>query len=136
MISAVNITVESEGVLSASSGGYKANGGDGAGLASITGSSGGSHGGLGGSGSDSSYARLAYGSVRLPNDYGSGGGAVGESNSGCGGGILSLIASGYIEVDGEITADGEDASETGAGGGAGGSIYMEANTFSGWSPTI
>ncbi|KAL4226615.1 hypothetical protein ACF0H5_014598 [Mactra antiquata] len=131
-LNAINITVESGGILSASNGGYLANGGPSAGIASLTGSSGGSHGGLGGTGSNTSHAALAYGSVDLPLDYGSGGGVIGVTdNGGRGGGILSLVATGYMEVDGEIRADGEEATETGAGGGAGGSVYIQAGTFSG-----
>jgi hypothetical protein len=74
---------------------------------------------------------LAYGSVIFPEDYGSGGGVTWSAETGHGGGVLHLTASGYIEVDGEIKADGEDASEDGVGGGAGGSVWMKADSFSG-----
>lgn len=132
-LSAINITIESEGILSASTGGYLPGGGDGAGIGSSDGSSGGSHGGLGGQGSGltAAYAGLAHGSVHRPSAYGSGGGTSGGATVGRGGGVLELIAAGYIEVDGELRADGEDATETATGGGAGGSIYMESSTFSG-----
>lgn len=125
--------MESEGILSASKGGYLPGGGDGAGIGSADGSSGGSHGGLGGQGSSTAanYSGLAHGSVHNPTAYGSGGGTDGSATLGRGGGVLELIATGYIEIDGEIRADGEDATETATGGGAGGSIYMSSSTFSG-----
>ena len=132
---AINITVESEGILSASEGGYLPGGGIGAGIGSTDGSSGGSHGGLGGEGSAVAYSGLAHGSVHYPTAYGSGGGTDGTATLGRGGGVLELIATGYIEVDGEVRADGEDATESGTGGGAGGSIYMSSKTFAGISHT-
>lgn len=128
---AVNITIESEGILSVSHGGYEAGGGVGAGIGHSRGSSGASHGGVGGKGSGTAYATLAHDSVHRPTDYGSGGGNVSKATTGHGGGVLDLVASGYVEIDGVLTADGQDASETAVGGGSGGSIFLKAGVFSG-----
>ena len=127
----MNITIESEGILGVSEKGYAAGSGVGAGIGHSKGSSGGSHGGVGGMGIGTSYAGLAHDSTHKPIAYGSGGGTTGTVSSGRGGGILSLVASGYVEIDGEMLADGQDASSTAVGGGAGGSIFLQAATFSG-----
>ncbi|WAR26294.1 hypothetical protein MAR_011998 [Mya arenaria] len=131
ILNAINITVESEGILSASSGGFLPGGGDGAGVGSADGSSGGSHGGLGGMGSDTAYAGLAHGSTHTPKAYGSGGGTAESATIGRGGGVLEMVATGFTEVDGTIRADGEDATGKATGGGAGGSVYLRTGHYAG-----
>ncbi|KAH3816413.1 hypothetical protein DPMN_117929 [Dreissena polymorpha] len=128
---AINITVESEGILSASNGGFLPGGGVGAGIGNVKGSSGGSHGGMGGHGTGTNSSGWAHDSTLKPTAYGSGGGSDGTGTVGRGGGVLELKASGFVEVDGTISADGEAATEKGIGGGAGGSIYVEAGHFAG-----
>ena len=117
--------------MSASEKGYTSGSGQGAGLSHASGGSGASHGGLGGSGTHTGYASQAYGSVFNPVEYGSGGGTTAAVADGTGGGILRLNASGYVDVDGEIRADGGEATSVGVGGGSGGSIWINAETFKG-----
>ena len=45
--------------------------------------------------------------------------------------MLELTCSGWVEVDGTVKANGEDAMEKGTGGGAGGSIYITTPHFAG-----
>jgi len=45
--------------------------------------------------------------------------------------VLELTCSGWVEVDGTVKANGEDATEKGTGGGAGGSIYITTPHFAG-----
>ena len=42
-----------------------------------------------------------------------------------------MQASNYIEIDGTVRANGGTASEIGVGGGAGGSVFLEAQDFLG-----
>ena len=128
---ATNITVEAEAYLTANSGGYAPGAGPGAGLGHDTGSSGGSHGGTGGQGSSASYAGQAYDSVHTPRIFGSGGGTNRTVTTGYGGGAIYMMATNYIEIDGTVRANGGTASENGVGGGAGGSVFLEAQDFLG-----
>ena len=129
--SATNITIDTEGLLSADSGGHAPGVGIGAGIGHATGSSGGSHGGTGGRGSSTTYAGLSYDRVQRPRQFGSGGGVVGSASSGFGGGAIFMNATNYIEIDGTVQANGGTASESGVGGGAGGSILLETEDFLG-----
>ena len=105
--------------------------GAGPGIGHATGSSGGSHGGTGGQGSSATYAGQAYDSVHTPRQYGSGGGTDRTVSTGYGGGVIFMKATNYIEIDGTVQANGGTASEDGVGGGAGGSIFLEAEDFLG-----
>jgi hypothetical protein len=96
---------------------------------------GGSYGGLGAVGIRTSQtANAAYGSFRDPNEPGSGGG----TESGCtrpgdnsGGGLVRITAQ-AVQLDGAIVADGASNLTNGcAGGGSGGGIKLEVETFSG-----
>ena len=42
-----------------------------------------------------------------------------------------MKATNYIEIDGNVRANGGSASDTGVGGGSGGSVYLEAEAFLG-----
>ncbi|KAK3576663.1 hypothetical protein CHS0354_004948 [Potamilus streckersoni] len=131
-LTAVNITVDTEGLVNASNQGWPPNSGPGAGVSNSQGSSGGSHGGLGGMGSGVSYAGLAYGKLHSPMDYGSGGGAGSTvKDSGLGGGVVYMEARNVFEMDGIIMADGGDAEANDVGGGSGGSILLKAGSFIG-----
>ena len=94
-------------------------------LLSQTDSAGAGHAGRGGHGSDSSFPGQAYGSVREPRDHGSGG------VSSRGGGVIRLSARGHINVDGLVTAKGEDSPANAAGGASGGSVWITCSTFLG-----
>ena len=103
----------------------------GAGIGHATGSSGGSHGGTGGEGSSADHAGQAYDSVHTPRLLGSGGGTDRTVNTGYGGGAIYIEATNQIEVDGTIRANGQTATDTGIGGGAGGSVFLSARHFLG-----
>lgn len=70
---AVNITLDTDGVLNTTGRGYQPGLGKAAGVADPRGGSGGTHGGLGGAGSHALYAAPAYGRYRSATEYGSGG---------------------------------------------------------------
>ena len=73
---AVNITVDTDGLIQAAGRGWRAAGGPSPGLPHDSGGSGGSHGGLGGTGTSTLHAQGAYDSTRLPRGAGSGGSVV------------------------------------------------------------
>lgn len=69
---------------------------------------------------------VAYGGIERPTEYGSGGGCEG---GGKGGGVITLKATTSIQVDGLVSANGNDGGD--CGGGSGGSIYIETDYFKG-----
>ncbi|MCX6580460.1 MAG: carboxypeptidase regulatory-like domain-containing protein [Candidatus Aminicenantes bacterium] len=125
------ITVSARGYLGGYSGDNNSNYGRTLGNTISGGSnldSGGSHGGCGGK-----YATYAvnevYGSLYLPSDPGSGGGAYGSSNPGGSGGGVIMIEAGEVVNDGGIYAIG--GSVVYGGGGSGGSIQLHVTTLKG-----
>ena len=92
---------------------------------------GGSHATSGGIGATSSEFVKPHGSLFRPVDFGTKG-CPGYVSGGLGGGSIRILVTNKLYVDGVITAGGADAA-TGseAGGGAGGSILMNAETFEG-----
>ncbi len=121
-INAANVTVEAGSKITADGQGYTTgNGPGGSGDYNV----GGTHGGRG-SGSSASV----YGLATAPVELGSaGGGAYGGWSAG--GGAIRLNVSGLLLLDGEITADGTNASGGNCAGGAGGSIYLNVGTITG-----
>lgn len=93
--------------------------------------SGAGHGGSGGWYS-SVVGGPAYDATNTPLLPGSGGGG-GSSGvfGGGGGGTVRIEASGRLQVDGAISANGENALGNSAGGGAGGSLYIQSSVFGG-----
>ncbi len=89
---------------------------------------GGGYGGEGGTGEYFGGGSGGYGSIRLPVDYGSGGGG---SNGGAGGGAIRLTVTGAVTVNGGIYANGAKGGSDQQGGGSGGSILIVCNTFGG-----
>ena len=85
----------------------------------------GSYGGRGGSAKNKFMIEddsKSYGSYHAPTDIGSGGGGT---SGGHGGGAIKITASGTVEVDGILSANGKDATGSGpGGGGSGGSIQI------------
>ena len=75
-LSAINITVDTDGLIQAAGRGWRAGAGPSPGLSSDSGGSGGSHGGLGGRGTNTAHAEGAYDDVRHPDGAGSGGSVV------------------------------------------------------------
>ena len=92
--------------------------------------SGGSYGGYGftdsGTGTNSTY-----GDPRNPAELGSGGSCGGGYRGGNGGGRVSIAASGTMEVEGLINADGNGGAGSNAGSGSGGAVKITASTLSG-----
>ncbi len=93
---------------------------------------GGSHGGLGGDFSGLGN-NLVYGSPYDPVHLGAGGGSRGDQfvTGGNGGGRITIVASNGVTVHGAIRADGQPGNGWQSGGGAGGSIKIEAPLFFG-----
>lgn len=96
---------------------------------------GGSYGGRGAdyAGTYLNRAGDTYGSLSAPLDPGSGGGGESSGPGGNGGGAVRIEASGYVLVNGTISANG---ASTTRGGGSGGGIYIVCNTFSGTNGVI
>ncbi|AZZ92957.1 hypothetical protein EUZ85_20375 [Hahella sp. KA22] len=94
---------------------------------------GGSYGGVGGTPVNGQENKSAYGDYRQPVLPGTGG-AGGNGSSGVrGAGAVKIIAD-WLNLDGEVKADGDYAksqSESGAGGGSGGSIWLDIGILSG-----
>jgi cysteine-rich repeat protein len=139
-ISAGSIDLQSTGSINANAKGFTALNGFGAGgsggSSTYDGGGGGGHGGNGGTaGRDNASANTAASggitndSVTDPVLPGSGGGNGGSSGTcgGTGGGAIKLSVSGTMNINGNITANGGNAtycSNSGGGGGAGGSVYI------------
>jgi hypothetical protein len=83
---------------------------------------------------------IAYGSATAPTTLGSGGGrdnaSIGGGAGGPGGGAIKIIVSGTATINGSVTANGLDAIAYRGGGGAGGSIWLEADTLAGTTGAI
>lgn len=145
-INANTITVNSGGYISSTGRGYsggaaQTNGnGPGAGTYSNPDGGGGAYGGNGGSGATSgANGGTKYGTTSTPLSYaGSGGAGSYYSVGGGGGGVIHLLVSSTLTVDGIISANGGTgrahcgATPAGAsGGGSGGGILLEATTLAG-----
>jgi hypothetical protein len=117
------LSIEIDGTLDGSGGGWPEHMGPGAG--SICGSG----AGHGGAGADPTHcgAGAIYGDPTHPRETGSGGGSFG---GGKGGGQIELAA-GYVLLDGIIRANGFNGVGASAGGGSGGSVLIEADTIMG-----
>ena len=84
--------------------------------------------GNGGSGEDQPQVGTAYGHVFQPKHFGCRGGGGG----GLGGGIIHLMISGTLKVDGTISVNGASGQQLYSGGGSGGSIWVETNLIQGY----
>jgi len=108
--------------------------GGGVGQASGGYAGGGGHGGAGG-GSASNAGGAAYCSSLPVTTMGSGGGRASSVNGKAGGGLIYMIVSGTMTVNGTLTADGETAGTSAyPGRGGGGGIQLIVGTFAG-TPT-
>ena len=126
-----NLTIQPGGAITLDGCGFAANGGPGPGIHTSSSGGGGGHGGDGSSGLNASGGG-GYDLITQPGQAGSGGGVSTLPTSGsAGGGALQLSVSGVLQVDGAITANGASAATNGAGGGAGGSLWITARTLSG-----
>ncbi|HXS68780.1 MAG TPA: hypothetical protein VN761_08040, partial [Candidatus Polarisedimenticolia bacterium] len=96
----------------------------------FTAGGGGAHGGSGGMSSTFARGGAPYDSPTNPISAGSGGGP-GTQPGGAGGGVASLVVGGNLQIDGQILANGFKGTNAHSGGGAGGTIIISAQTFSG-----
>ncbi|HTK04300.1 MAG TPA: fibronectin type III domain-containing protein [Candidatus Eisenbacteria bacterium] len=131
-ISSTTINILTGGQVNVDSLGYTSTVGTG----TSTGTSGGgAHGGDGGDGaSDPNSGANAYDSLTAPADLGGAGGD--DPNNGAnptqqGGGAVKFIASGTFTNNGTITANGAAGDNSDDGGGAGGSVWIDAGTLAG-----
>jgi len=125
--------VESGGVIVADGKGYAAGVGPGSGLTRDLIGSGAGYGGAGGP-SSVLPGGVTYGSLTMPADRGSGGGfglSVPGVSGGEGGGAVRLSVGHSLVLNGSITANGNPGLQDEAGGGSGGSIWIDAGVFSG-----
>jgi len=134
-IVAQDLTIEAGGWLSADQEGYPGGGGPGAGMAGALnlGAGGGGHGGFGGDAFQGAAGGAGYGDALQPSTLGSGGGNNNDQG-GSGGGAIHLVVSNTFSLDGLISADGGHPPAVYAynpGGGAGGSIWIEAANLTG-----
>ncbi len=119
-----DLTIDSNGMIDVSGKGYTSTG-PGGGKASTWYGSGGGYGGEGGQSVDLAGGD-PYGFICEPNDLGSGGGRNRR-----GGGAIRVTVEGTLTINGDITANGITSDWEAAGGGSGGSIWIEAGTLSG-----
>ena len=149
-MTAINITVDAGGKITADGLGYRSehsnathgsvslHGDVNPGMPSIISSSGSGagHGGSGGHGALDldRGAGFAYGDLFEPDVFGSAGGpGVGGAAGGTGGGMIWMNVTGFIYIDGEVSAHGSDGPSTsGGGGGSGGSIWMYCKLIKGY----
>lgn len=138
-----NATIQAGGAIRLDGQGYPANEGQGRGIAVLDGTAwvggGGGHGGEGSSGqSATASGGAAYDSFISPMAPGSGGGCKQQfpASGSAGGGVLVLrvgnqLGGGTLVVDGVISANGMPGLVAGAGGGAGGTVWLQAGTICG-----
>lgn len=117
--------LDSKGVISMDNVGFSAEQGPGSGTTEENIGTGAGYGGTGGH-----NGGKAYGSVLSPMHLGSGGGN-GQGTGGSGGGYLVWKISKYLELNGELTANGKNGEGPNSGGGSGGSILIETTNMTG-----
>ncbi len=126
-----NVTVETNGAISASGRGHLNGTGPGATARASCCTSGASHAGSGAPGSTDLPYGANYGSITEPSDPGSSAGdATSYGDGGDGGGSLRLIVDGSLQVDGRIESEGTAGGRY-AGGGSGGSLWISSPGISG-----
>ncbi len=129
-----DVAVASGGSINASGLGYGAGLGAGNGFSSVGtfyDGSGAGHGGNGGNSSSNAVGGVCYDSLYQPTTLGSGGGASYAGSGGNGGSLVQIVAGGNVNIDGVINANGADATNSRAGGGAGGSVCISGASVSG-----
>jgi len=127
-LNATSITVGPLGSINATGLGWVSGQGYGAGQNTATGGGGGGHAGTGGDGQGGTGGG-PYGGVEVWLK-GSGGGSSQYGIGGAGGGRVQLLAS-RVSNMGSIVADGESGGHAPGGGGAGGSVMINASYYSG-----
>ena len=141
-INAVNLTVDAGAGIVADQMGYGPGSGPGPGGYFVSGSlypcGGGAHGGYGGASSISNaLGGVPYDQQLTPSQAGSGGGYNVNPTiavSGYGGGVVSILVSGTLQLNGKVSVNGGPGTGMGGGGGAGGAVSIitaGSATFSG-----
>jgi hypothetical protein len=130
-----NAVVQSNAAICVDGQGYNAGApGPGAGTTATNGvGSGGGHGGMGGAGASGAPGGGTYDSAQQPTQWGSAGGVFSalDPNLSQGGGAIELTVGGTFTVNGKVSANGNAAIFPGAGGGAGGSIFLTVGVLAG-----
>lgn len=128
-----DLTLASGSAIVATGRGYLAGQGTGHGNTSLFSGSGGGYGGNGGASAGGAVGGVSYGSANKPVHLGSGGGqGTGGNNAGSGGGAIRLSVGGTLLLDNATVAtDGSLGIQDGSGGGAGGSIWINAGAIIG-----
>ena len=132
-----NLIIQPTAAIDIDGQGFSGGVGSGAGgVFSVWTDGGGGHGGMGSAGTNTALARggISYDSITAPIAPGGCGG--GSTPGSAGGGALELTVNGLLQVDGAISANGQiggppQSPYAGGGGGAGGSLWLTAGTFSG-----
>jgi len=132
------LTIEDGALIEARNDGYPGGtstdpeGGAPTSVAGSTSDAGGSHGGSGLGRSGGAVAGEVYDSIYRPSLPGAGGALDddGSGNGAAGGGVVEIIA-GTVQFDGDITARGDDMSDSGFAAGAGGTVVIEADSLAG-----
>ena len=133
-----DMTIGGGAFVTAGAAGFGSNMGPGAGISGTRWGGGAGHGGMGGNGRSDDPAALggmAYGLDTYPTTLGSGGGRDpdGGALGGAGGGAFRLSVSGTLEANGDMSASAQGGTGQEAGGGSGGSIWVEAGSITGVS---
>src|SRR5882724_9336534 len=133
-----NFEIDSGAAVDANARGYGGGLGPGAGASFPTNypypfvaGSGGGHAGYGAPSSSKALGGNVSFSTMLATDYLGSGGGAGSGPGGPGGGVIRLEIGGLLRLDGGISANGAKALNPHSGGGAGGGIFLSAQTFSG-----
>jgi len=128
-----NVEVAAGGAINASGKGCGGGAGPGAGYTAgnPADGSGAGYGGIGGMSSSNAMGGTVYGSFAQPTDLGSGGGTSYVGIGGAGGGAIQITAGGTFIINGTISADGANGTNSRSGGGSGGSIWITAQLVSG-----
>lgn len=127
---AKSLDIQTGASVSSGHSGYPVDSGPGNGVRSGD-NDGGSHGGYG---QNNGYNKnLIYGSVYEPTTLGSGGQHGGPLTDGDGGGAIKIEVLNTFIHNGILDANGKDgaSNDRGGGGGAGGSIWIDADVFNG-----
>ncbi len=131
-ITANNVTVQSTGRISVDGASILVGGANGGNL-----NSSGGGGGSAGFGAPSTLGAAGgnptTNSITSPNVPGGGNGGIGANSrpGGAGGGQINLTASGILQLDGLISANGLPGADVSSGGGGGGSVSFNVGTISG-----
>ncbi len=129
-----NMTIQQGGVFALDGSGSPGNSGPAHGTFGSSGTGGGGgHGGYGSMGTRvGASSGSTYDSISSPTVPGSGGGSPGsQGGSSAGGGAVHLNVSRTLQVNGTLSANGMPALISGAGGGAGGSLWLSVAALSG-----